>query len=282
MAKLTRPAQTKVFGSSALSAELTPFGSSTPSTDINAILNGTEAERGWGIVGANGFPPMEWFNALGYAQSYYTAYLFQQGIPSWTALQNYYVNSYAIGSNGKLYKSKTGTDGAPNVGNDPISDATNWGVFDFSDATHAATSKATPVDADELPILDSAATFGLKKLTWANLKATLVTYLSTTTGFAISLTNNGYIKLPSWLGGLIIQWGTYFIGDVINSNGIPITLPITYPNGNLFAIAGQQETSAGAWNAFVIGKSTTQVIIAPQEWSAVAQSASINWLSIGY
>lgn len=43
-------------------------------------------------------------------------------------------------------------------------------------ATHAATSKATPVDADEMPIADSAATFGLKKLTWANLKATLKTY----------------------------------------------------------------------------------------------------------
>lgn len=40
---------------------------------------------------------------------------------------------------------------------------------------HAATSKTTPVDADELPMADSAASFGLKKLTWANLKATLNT-----------------------------------------------------------------------------------------------------------
>jgi hypothetical protein len=38
---------------------------------------------------------------------------------------------------------------------------------------HAATSKATPVDADELPLSDSAASWGLKKLTWANIKATL-------------------------------------------------------------------------------------------------------------
>lgn len=45
--------------------------------------------------------------------------------------------------------------------------------------THAATSKTTPVDADELPILDSAATFGLKKVTWANVKATLKTYFDT-------------------------------------------------------------------------------------------------------
>lgn len=45
--------------------------------------------------------------------------------------------------------------------------------------THAATSKTTPVDADELPLADSAASFVLKKLTWANLKATLKTYLDT-------------------------------------------------------------------------------------------------------
>lgn len=44
---------------------------------------------------------------------------------------------------------------------------------------HAATSKTTPVDADEMALVDSAASFGLKKLTWANLKATLKTYLDT-------------------------------------------------------------------------------------------------------
>lgn len=38
---------------------------------------------------------------------------------------------------------------------------------------HAASSKATPVDADETLLVDSAASNGLKKLTWANIKATL-------------------------------------------------------------------------------------------------------------
>lgn len=39
--------------------------------------------------------------------------------------------------------------------------------------THNAASKATPVDADELPLADSATSFSLKKLTWANLKSVL-------------------------------------------------------------------------------------------------------------
>lgn len=42
--------------------------------------------------------------------------------------------------------------------------------------THAATGKTTPVDADELALVDSQASNVLKKLTWANLKATLKTY----------------------------------------------------------------------------------------------------------
>lgn len=53
------------------------------------------------------------------------------------------------------------------------------GAGDVAGDTHAATSKATPVDADEIPLADSAASFGLKKLTWANLKATAKTYFDT-------------------------------------------------------------------------------------------------------
>lgn len=45
--------------------------------------------------------------------------------------------------------------------------------------THAATGKTTPVDADEIPLVDSAASNVLKKLTWANLKATAKAYFDT-------------------------------------------------------------------------------------------------------
>lgn len=54
---------------------------------------------------------------------------------------------------------------------------------------HAASSKATPIDADEIVAADSAASFGLKKFTWVNIKATLKTYfdtLYTATGTAIT------------------------------------------------------------------------------------------------
>lgn len=50
--------------------------------------------------------------------------------------------------------------------------------------THAATSKVTPVDNDELALVDSAASNVLKRLLWSNVKATLKTYFDTlyTTG----------------------------------------------------------------------------------------------------
>jgi len=43
-----------------------------------------------------------------------------------------------------------------------------------------ATAKTTPVDADAIPITDSAASNVLKKLTWGNVKATLLTWLQGT------------------------------------------------------------------------------------------------------
>jgi len=46
-------------------------------------------------------------------------------------------------------------------------------------AIHAASAKTTPVDADTLGLIDSAAANVLKKLSWANLKATLKAYFDT-------------------------------------------------------------------------------------------------------
>jgi hypothetical protein len=66
--------------------------------------------------------------------------------------------------------------------------------------THAATSKTTPVDADELPLVDSAASNVLKRLTWANLKATVKAYTDTLypSGSGTSTgTNTGDQTLPT-------------------------------------------------------------------------------------
>lgn len=51
---------------------------------------------------------------------------------------------------------------------------------------HAALSKATPVDADELGLSDSAATWGLKKLTFADLKAWIGSFFVSKSGDTIT------------------------------------------------------------------------------------------------
>lgn len=66
----------------------------------------------------------------------------------------------------------TGPEGPQGEQGEPGEDGSDGADADWSDIALAA-SKATPVDGDLIPILDSAASFGLKKLTWANLKATL-------------------------------------------------------------------------------------------------------------
>lgn len=49
----------------------------------------------------------------------------------------------------------------------------------IGDLINGATEKTTPVDADMVGLMDSAASNILKKLSWANLKATLKTYFDT-------------------------------------------------------------------------------------------------------
>ena len=55
-----------------------------------------------------------------------------------------------------------------------VTDAGNVGT-----AIDGATAKTTPVDADTVPLIDSAAGNVLKKLSWANIKATAKTYFDT-------------------------------------------------------------------------------------------------------
>lgn len=73
--------------------------------------------------------------------------------------------------------------------------AANWHKLDYTDAVlsvdsstgaidlatilFAKTAKTTPVDADTVPFTDSAASNVLKKVTWANIKATAKTYFDT-------------------------------------------------------------------------------------------------------
>jgi hypothetical protein len=78
------------------------------------------------------------------------------------------------------YATDTGEDGVY----DAVAEEWVWGRSgggggDVAAETHAADEKTTPVDDDEFPLVDSEASWVLKKLTWENLKAAAKTYFDT-------------------------------------------------------------------------------------------------------
>ncbi|MCA0341118.1 MAG: hypothetical protein LCH99_15505 [Proteobacteria bacterium] len=115
--------------------------------------------------------------------------------------------------------------------------AANWFKADYTDAVlsingqtgavtieaivHAASSKTTPVDADEIGLVDSAASNVLKKLTWANLKATLKTYFDGIYG-ALAVANQ-WTK-PQWASAAALTSGTTVTPDLADNNDFTLTL----------------------------------------------------------
>ncbi|MBL3520316.1 hypothetical protein H0A43_07495 [Arcobacter lanthieri] len=103
------------------------FGTDVISDDINVNYN-ANILKGWG-TSPNEFPEVEDFNALAYTSTYLTSYLYQVGIPEWNEKQEYYINSIVKASNGILYRSITGTEDSPNIGNNPTEDKINWNEY---------------------------------------------------------------------------------------------------------------------------------------------------------
>ncbi|WP_416760151.1 phage tail protein [Pseudomonas sp. BNK-6] len=112
----------------------------------------------------------------------------------------------------------------------------NQGNIDIA-ALAALAAQATEINqgtakvATTAQMLDSANDFVMptpKKLRW---------------GFSISLASNGYIAFPSWLGGLVLQWGAS-LG--FSSTPVLVTFPMAFPNAAFAVVA---TTHIGATNA---------------------------------
>lgn len=107
---------------------------------------------------------------------------------------------------------------------------------------HGATGKTTPVDADELALIDSAASNVLKKLTWADVKTALAAWLTTLTATWSNKTLTSPILTTPALNGIPTGTG-------VAAAATADTLALRDSNANLTAdafVPGRTSTATAA------------------------------------
>jgi len=97
-------------------------------------------------------------------------------------------------------------------------------------------------------------------------------------GFAISLNTNGYIKLPSLLGGLVMQWGT--VSGLNDNTPTTAGFNLTFPNAAYAVFANDNGPNAASGNPRTMGcqiSSTSQFTILSS-----GSGASAFWWAVGH
>lgn len=116
------------------------------------------------------------------------------------ALKSYFdtqYNNYTLPTASTTTLGGVKVDGTTVTITDGVISADSVDTTSLGTTISGATVKATPVDADSLGLSDSAASNVIKKLTWANLKASLKSYFDTLYNMYTHPTGDGNLHVPA-------------------------------------------------------------------------------------
>jgi len=126
-------------------------------------------------------------------------------------------------------------------------------TIDHGPLIHAATEKTTPVDADEVGLVDSAASNVLKRLTWGNIKETLFGNGS----FHAYLSSTRSNVLGTWTSYSVVGSGIWT--EIVDNGGCFSNGYYTAQKTGLHFISGMVAlaglTANHAWKFFIVSTS---------------------------
>lgn len=135
----------------------------------------------------------------------------------------------------------------------------------------------TPADASET--VKGIAELATQAETNAGVdNARIVTPLKLRFGFDVSLATNGYIAFPSWMSGLIIQWGT--TGSIALDSSLVVTFQMAFPN-NAFSIVGSGVTSMVTGGANQTGFNFPSLTLTNFTITNDTTANTARWIAIG-
>lgn len=185
-------------------------------------------------------PPHEYMNWLQNTFGSKLNHILKNGVAGWNNETEYLAGS-SVQHNGNVWLCKT-----TNTNSEPTDVNANWKRIITVEALTTVLNGYVKNTGDET--IAGVKTFSSSPIVPTPSDTDNSTKVSTTAwsklGFAISLTESGYIKFPNWLGGLTIQWGEVGNNNSLGSGFNTLVFPISFPN-ECFSIAKMNIAASG-------------------------------------
>lgn len=253
-----------------LKPDIVPAWGETNTTSADMVKpTDPEIQTGWASSPTP--PSRQRFNWFQHWVTNAVRYFMQLGLSEYDASEYYRIGSRVIDtSDGKTYRSKADN----NQGNTPSTSPTQWERWGYTngDLVNFGFNSPTAVTQAQSDNSTKVATTA-----FVTNKVQL--------NFAISLGASGYIKLPSWLGGFIIQWITASTDSTGSQPVRTLNFPIAFPNACVFCLPSTKIDSTSTYAEVfyqLISFTATQCVVQRQTQEHDDRNSQALVLAIGY